>query len=517
MESTNLTPCPLTEHYEQDQLPELVFKENGAHYRHCHSNSEAVYDLFFCASNCDHDLVNIYEIIEKVISIYAHVKHDIDNLKTLLEDDSIKIKTRLHLDLTMALSDDQQLESTISPFFKLASNHIINEMYDHRSQLLEDLSQVVNPPTRTCQFKEEYHQGSIRFECLHSHPPTFPFKTYKELLHRTSLIKADLAYFNNIENSQEWATYHTQSIEIGKLFKFNVEIAKVKDEIYLQLIETIEPIAKSLLFQTFQQKHKCPLPPIDSSQWYSVKSEPFLVRPRPLNLLTIKLIIDDLRIKTENEIFITISKTLCKVVPLHKYFKDCKEIYDLSHNKDMAFDKLSTLIDKLTKEKGADLNLLKALRSFIYQRLLGIPEDSELPEHPLLLQTMDTSSSPSSNQPESGQTNVRIQTQTTDNQSLDNTSTAHLTNMTTHQTTPTSRSSYNPHATPSSKERTGKRKSRSTNTGTNRKRRTTTPRNKNTSHTSTLPTPMIPITDGSIQSTSHNTSMPNVTNQTLEN
>ena len=57
-----------------------------------------------------------------------------------------------------------------------------------------------------------------------------------------SLIKADVAYFYNIEHSEEWINeFSHQSEESRKQFKYIVDVHKIMDETYLNMLEKIEP------------------------------------------------------------------------------------------------------------------------------------------------------------------------------------------------------------------------------------------------------------------------------------
>ena len=272
MESTNfIVPyCPITQHYEPGQISELIIKEDVAHYRHSHPNFEDV-------TNASLEITNL----EIIVSVYANIKYDIDNLNKLLEDPSIKKRTELYFDLTRMLSEDQHSKSILSNYIDLLQMEIINRMNSNPLLLLESednqgkrkdddyfstqesrkgkekensSTPLSSTTDKICKIYQESDDLAINFTCVHSHPEKLAFKTYKQLCQLIIALKADLAYFNNIENSEEWTFYSKQSEEIKKLFQFKVEIEKNKDEIYLQILEKVETAAKRLFLTASLQR-----------------------------------------------------------------------------------------------------------------------------------------------------------------------------------------------------------------------------------------------------------------------
>ena len=260
-----------------------------------------------------------------------------------------KSRAALYFDLTKILCEDQFSELYIK-FIGFIPRGIILRIQKYPLQLLEGQRQndgfstqdsikenekgkekegsstgLSGPLTKICKFYEENNEGTISFNCDHSHSNTIFFKTYKELCHLISSIKADLAYFNNIEHSQEWAFYSTQSEEIQKLFKFKVEIEKNKDEIYLRILEKVEPTAIKLVINTLLQMNKIPtfqaapqpiassIPKPMNSPFTGPPTQPqFNQQPRNILRMTpIEIIIDDLKKKKSRwEIFISMINIL---------------------------------------------------------------------------------------------------------------------------------------------------------------------------------------------------------------
>jgi hypothetical protein len=252
MESTPVSPyCPISQHYEPEKIPQLFFKDDKISYVHSHQHFEVT------------DIPYLVQNFEKTISNYAHIKYDIDHLNKLLKNSSIKSNSKLFNDLIKTLNEDQRSLLFLSDCIDLWEMKIITFMRRHPLSLLEseenqkegekekDGTPTPLPSTVApiCHIFREENNPSISFTCVHTHPGIPKFKTYQQLCKLIISLKGDLAYFNNIEHSEEWAFYSTQSEELKNLFQFKVEIEKNKDEIYLQIIEKIEQIAKKLFFK----------------------------------------------------------------------------------------------------------------------------------------------------------------------------------------------------------------------------------------------------------------------------
>jgi hypothetical protein len=395
MESTNfIVPyCPITQLYEPGQISELIIKEDGAHYRHPHPNFEDV-------ANASLEITNL----EIIVSVYANIKYDIDNLNKLLEDPSIKRRTELYFDLTRILSVDQHSKSILSSYIDLLPMEIINRMNSYPLLLLEsednqgkrkedvyfstqesrEGKEKENSPTplssttaKICKIYQERNDLAINFTCVHSHSEKPVFKTYKQLCQLIIALKADLAYFNNIENSEEWTFYSKQSEEIKKLFQFKVEIEKNKDEIHLQIFEKVETAAKWLFIKTSLQRRRnqaaiLPIRPISQVTpiAFPRPMPPPFTGISPLSKPQFNLdvnpqsIVDELnKLKSIDGIFNFIIKILKPVTP-KEYSVNLHEVATLNPMSIYSFVNLVSLIQEM-KKNTAYINLFQMLELYL--------------------------------------------------------------------------------------------------------------------------------------------------------
>ena len=385
MEVTYLEPYyPVIQHYEPEKISKLFMNENEPHYTHSHLNFD------------DMPITVINPNIEKIISIYAHIKYDIDNLEKILQDPSIKKNPVLYANLIKILNHDQLfisfVFSSINAYALIILKGVKNNPlslklsneedcrispYDsekERGKEKEGPSQLLSSPVFEPRVKDK-HSDSIRFNCTER---VYYFKTYQSLCHLISSIKADLAYFNNIENSQEWALFSTQSEELKELFKFKVEIEKNKDEIYLQMLEKIEPEAKQHHINVFIHstvsysdviKHNptSQAPPNSISQ---TMHPPLFIpmqgsQAQEIEEMTRVFLFNLKQKKSVQQIFEYTLSTLFNVIPKECY-KALSEIRMLDPNSRMTYLKLLSLLERLKNENSLG-------GTTPYSALLGYP------------------------------------------------------------------------------------------------------------------------------------------------
>ena len=225
MESTDFTPY-IIQHYEPEKMPELVL--NGSEmpqFIHCHEN-----------------LDQLPQGLPKTVSVYAKVKKEIEYLEELLKNYSIKEKSTLYSDLTKILSYEHSSLAFLSSFIDAVINLKIRHLQiDPYWQNPEKWQSTPGTPAIVNIYQDPTDPRQIL--CKHSHHENLlNFKSYKELCCWISLLKADIAYFNNIENAEVWVNEFSRlSEESMKSFKFLVDVHKITDEIFLNMLEKIEP------------------------------------------------------------------------------------------------------------------------------------------------------------------------------------------------------------------------------------------------------------------------------------
>ena len=227
MESTNFPPYhPIIQHYEPEKMPELVL------------NDAETPQFFHCHENLDHSPQGL----PKIVSAHAKVKKEIEYLEELLKNNSIKEKPTLYFDLTKILSDEHSSLALLSSFIDAVISIKIQQLQnDPYWQHPEKWQSAPSFPAIVNIYQDPADPRQII--CEHSHPANLlNFKTYNELCKYISLLKADIAYFNNIENTEVWVKeVNNLSEESTKLFKFFVDVHKITDETCLNTLEQIEP------------------------------------------------------------------------------------------------------------------------------------------------------------------------------------------------------------------------------------------------------------------------------------
>ena len=223
MESSNFTSYyPIIQHYEPEKMPELVL--NGSEtpqFIHCHEN-----------------LDQLPQGLPKTVLVYAKVKKEIEYLEELLKNYSIKEKPTLYFDLTKILSYEHSSLALLSSIIDTVINLKIRQLQtDPFWQNPEKWQIASSIPAIVEIYQDPADPRPII--CKHSHHENLlTFKSYKELCCWMSLLKADIAYFNNIENAEVWLKGFSHLSE--KLFKFFVDVHKITDETHLNILEKIE-------------------------------------------------------------------------------------------------------------------------------------------------------------------------------------------------------------------------------------------------------------------------------------
>ena len=229
MDSTNFPPYhPIIQHYQPDKVPELLFIAKEVHYIHSHESFD--------------EFLSVFDNLEmtKTISIYAKLKIENENLENLLENN--KEKPNLYFELTKIFSNNQFFIHFISSWIDAFVKDSINNVQKHPLQQEKGIESFSSSQAEICRIEKDPNDFS-GIIWSHSHPDPLKFKSYPELCHLKSLIKADIAYFDNIDHSIEWVKdFSYRSIESIKIFRFSKSVAKKTDEIFLDLIERLEPI-----------------------------------------------------------------------------------------------------------------------------------------------------------------------------------------------------------------------------------------------------------------------------------
>ena len=309
MESTNFLPYhPIIQHYQSEKMPELILNSaETPQFIHAHENNGLLLQGF-----------------ARTVLLYAKIKKEIEYLQELLQDNSIKDKPTLYFDLTKILSHEQSsldFQSSSINFLTEKTKQCIQTHLDwsERMQRVEQKYQELiislkekgeekeNPSqplshtssiTEICKIQRD-PADSNRINCIHSHfEDILKFYSYQELCCLKSSLKADIAYFNNIENSEEWIKeYSHLSEKTIKQFKFTVDVNKIKDEISLNVLEQIEPIARQQFINKKMLGAKKCLATCPQTTSPGVPQRSFSPKPtpshQPLEIISLKRILEE--------------------------------------------------------------------------------------------------------------------------------------------------------------------------------------------------------------------------------
>ena len=191
--------------------------------------------------HCHENLDQLPQGLPKTVSVYAKVKKEIEYLQELLKNNSIKEKPALYFDLTKILSDEHSSLALLSSIIDTVISIKIQQLQiDPYWQNPEKWRSTPSFPAIVNIYRDPADPRQII--CEHSHHENLlSFKSYNEICVWISLLKADIAYFNNIEHAEVWVKgFSHLSEESMKSFKFFVDVHKITDETYLNILEKIE-------------------------------------------------------------------------------------------------------------------------------------------------------------------------------------------------------------------------------------------------------------------------------------